>query len=239
MKRPEEVKRLFNKTDEEVLLQSDLQLDSFQENKNLFIERFPQLADPFANEWAEATAQARAIIPDYTAVSEQTSQTNALEDVMEQGRTLFQTVMLYTQLAFPNNTSVFHLFGQPQYESSRNSQLKLPTLLRSLHEQVIKPEYQSALINRGLKQEEINALQSVADDITNQSLARQKAIKNRSLNTTQRIAAMNAVWEKMALVCQCAKLVFQNDAAKYNLFLLTDGETPKPDNNATPNAPKS
>ena len=239
MKHPEEVKRLFTKTDEEVLLQSELQLDSFQENKNLFIERFPQLADPFANQWSLATAQARAINPDYTAVSEQTSQTNALEDVMEQGRTLFQTVMLYTQLAFPNNTSVLHLFGQPQYESSRNSQLKLPTLLRSLHEQVIKPEYQSALINRGLKQEEIDALQSVAGDITNQNLAQQKAIKNRSLSTTQRIAAMNAVWEKMALVCQCAKLVFQNDAAKYNLFLLTDGETPKPDDNATPDEPKS
>jgi hypothetical protein len=234
MKHPEEVKRLFTKTDEEVLLQSELQLDSFQENKNLFIERFPQLADPFANHWALATAQARAINPDYTAVSEQTSQTNALEDVMEQGRTLFQTVMLYTQLAFPNNTSVLHLFGQPQYESSRNSQLKLPTLLRSLHEQVIKPEYQSALINRGLKQEEIDSLQSVAGDITNQNLAQQKAIKNRSLSTTQRIAAMNAVWEKMALVCQCAKLVFQNDAAKYNLFLLTDSEPPKEDDNTQP-----
>lgn len=50
---------------------------------------------------------------------------------------------------------------------------------------------------------------------------------------------MNAVWEKMALVCQCAKLVFQNDAAMYNLFLLTDGETPKPNDNATPDESKS
>jgi hypothetical protein len=45
---------------------------------------------------------------------------------------------------------------------------------------------------------------------------------------------MNAVWEKMALVCQCAKLVFQNDAAKYNLFLLTESETPKPEDAPAP-----
>jgi hypothetical protein len=49
-----------------------------------------------------------------------------------------------------------------------------------------------------------------------------------------RIKTMNAVWEKMALVCQCAKLVFQDDAAKYNLFLLTDSEAPKDENPPAP-----
>jgi hypothetical protein len=40
----------------------------------------------------------------------------------------------------------------------------------------------------------------------------------------------------MALVCQCAKLVFQDNAALYNLFLLDEGTDagPAPDLPTTP-----
>jgi hypothetical protein len=233
MKHPEEVLRLFNKTDEEMLQQSDVLLDSFQENKVPFVARFPHLADPFAADWAASTATARLIAPDYASVAGQSSETNALENVMADGRNLFQTVMLYTQVAFPGDPAVLRLFGQPQYESSRGSQLKLPTLLRTLFTQVSKPEYKQVLIGKGLQQAEIDALETLAAEIVNQDIAQQKAKKARSLTANQRINAMNTVWEKMALVCMCAKLVFQNDAARYNLFLLTEGEAPK-SNDAPP-----
>jgi len=237
MKHPEEVVRLFKKTDEEVLQQSDVQLSLFQENKDPFVERFPELTDPFGDIWATCTAAARALPPDYVAVAEQASQTSTLENLMAQGRTLFQTIMLYTELAFPGDSAILRLFGQPQYDSARTSQLKLPVLLRTTYTQVSKPEYQAALIMKGLKPEDINALQTLAQNITDQDIAQQKAKKDRSLAASQRIETMNAVWEKMALVCQCAKLVFQDDAAKYNLFLLTDSEVPAKEEAPAPVAP--
>ena len=223
MKHPETVLRSFKKTDEEMLQQSDVKLALFTENKSRFVDRFPQLADPFAGEWAAATAIAREILPDYASVGNQTSQTQAIEGLLDEGRTLFQTLMLYTQLAFPGDASVLRLMGQPQYVSARASQLKLPVLLRTAYTQAAKPEYKAALIAKGMKEAEINALETLAESIVNQNLAQEKAKKDRSLDTSQRIVAMNAVWEKMALVCQCAKLVFQNDAALYAQFLLDDG----------------
>ncbi len=238
MKHPEEVVRLFNKTDEEVLQQSDVLLDSFQKNKTAFIERFTQLSDPFADEWAQCTLIARAVPPDYATVSEQANQTATLENLMDQGRTLFQTVMLYVELAFPNNPAVMRLFGQSQYNSARNNQLKLPILLRTLHTQLMKPEYYQALIAKGLRFEDIERIESTAQNIITQDIAQQNAKKDRTQTAHQRIAAMNAVWEKMALVCQSAKLVFQDDATTYNLFLLTDSETPKPDDSTPPSDAK-
>jgi hypothetical protein len=226
MKHPEELKRLFTKADEEVLQQSDVQLGLFQENKEAFVARFPQLADPFADEWGTANGTARELIPDFEAVNEQANETQILETTMEQGRSLFQTVILYVQLAFPNDSTVLRLFGQPQYDSARNSQLKLPVLLRSTYKQASKEEYRPALLAKGLKEEEIEMLNGLATAIVEQDAAQQKAKKARSLAASVRIQTMNTVWEKMALVCQCAKLVFQNDAAKYNLFLLTDSEAP-------------
>ena len=234
MKHPEELKRLFTKPDGEVLQQSDVQLDSFQENKDLFVFRFPQLADPFADEWATATTTARRFIPDFEAVNEQANKTQLLETLMEQGQNLFQTVMLYAQLAFPDNQAMMHLFGQSQYNSVRNNHLKLPLLLRSTYNQVTKDEYKPELLAQGLKEEDIEMLNSLAEDIIAQNIAQGNAKKMRSLAAGMRIGAMNAVWGKMALVCQCAKLVFQNDATRYNLFLLTDSEAPKTENTPAP-----
>jgi len=69
MKHPEEASRMFSKPDEELFQQSELKLGSFNENKNLFVERFPQFGDPFAADWATA----RSIPPDYVSVSNQTT----------------------------------------------------------------------------------------------------------------------------------------------------------------------
>jgi len=228
MKHPEEVVRLFKKTDEEALQQSDVLFDSFMANKSQFVERFPGLNNPFADDWSVATAAARALPPDYASVAGQANETTVLETLMEQGRTLFQTVMLYTQLAFPNDTAVLRLFGQSQYKSIRYNQLKLPVLLRTAYAQVSKPEYKTALMAKGLKDAEIASLDSLAQSIIDQDIVQQNAKRTRMLATSERITAMNAVWEKMATVCQCAKLIFQNDAARYNLFLLTDSEEQKP-----------
>jgi len=225
MARSEKVVRLFRKSDEEVLQQSDVLMDSFLANKSQFVERFSDLADPFALEWATATTTARELPSDYETVNEQAKATQNMKTLMQQGRNLFQAVMLYTQLAFPDDQAVLQLFGQPQYHGVRNNHLKLPVLLRSTFTQVSKPEYKTALLAKGMKEAEIALLDSLAEAIIAQGNVQQNAKKARLLATNQRIAAMNVVWKKMALVCQCAKLVFQDDAAKYNLFLLSDGKS--------------
>ena len=228
MKHPVEVKRLFTKTDEEMLQQADVQLALFTENKHKFVERFTPLADPFATEWGNAITTAREILPDFVSVAGQSSATDALESFMDQGRNSFQTLVLYTQLAYPGNATVMRLMGQPQYEAARKNQLKLPVLLQSTYSQASKPEYKTALIAKGIKEAEIDALRTIAESIMAQNATQEKSKKDRSLGSTDRILAMNAVWERMALVSQCAKLVFQDNATLYAMFLLNDGNTATP-----------
>ena len=234
MKHPVEVLRNFSKPDDEMLQQSDVLLGSFQDNKSLFIGPFPQFADPFASEWAAATANARLSIPDYVSVTDQSSETVELEALMDKGRSLFQTVILYVQLAFPNDPIKLKLFGQSEYNSARTSHLKLPVLLRTMFAQASKPEYKKALMDKGLTELQINSLETMATSIVNQNVVQEKAKNERSLAASDRITAMNAVWEKMSLVCMCAKMVFQDDAARYNLFLLTDSDPPKKENAPVP-----
>jgi hypothetical protein len=62
--------------------------------------------------------------------------------------------------------------------------------------------------------------------VIKQEIIQQNAKKGRTLDANKRITALNLVWEKMSLVCQCAKMLFQDDAIRYNQFLLSDGTTP-------------
>lgn len=224
MKNPVEVLRDFKKPDEEVLQLSNLKLNSFVEYKSKFVERFPELADPFAAEWGNATDYARNILPDYALVAIQSGQTDALNALIEEGASLYQTLLLYVKLAFPKNATVLRLFSRSQYTSARRSRLKLPILLRTASEQALKPEYKTALIAKGMKETEIDALETMANNIVNQNVAQENAMRKRTLDANIRITALNHVWEKMSLVCQCAKLVFQKDATRYNLFRLSDDD---------------
>jgi hypothetical protein len=115
---------------------------------------------------------------------------------MQQGRNLFQTVMLYARLAFPNDRAVMDLFGQPQYRGVRSNHLKLPLLLRSAFTQVSKPEYKQALLAKGLKEAEIALLDSLAGAIIAQGDVQQNAKKARLRATNQRIIAMNVVGKR-------------------------------------------
>ena len=224
MKRPDEVHRIYHRSDDEVLQQSDLKLASFIENKGSFVGRFTQLGDPFAADWDAATTFARKIVPDYASVASQSVETQTLNAMVLKGDNLFQSLLLYVRLAFPDNAEVLRIFGQQKYEAARNSHVKLPGLLQSAYTQASKPVYKSALMAKGIKEEEIEMLQTMSTGIVNQDKIQQKAMTDRTIDANNRIIALNTVWEKMSLVCQCAKLVFQNDAVRYNMFLLGEGD---------------
>jgi hypothetical protein len=234
MKRQEAVKRIFTKSDDDVLQQSKEQLGSFEKNKRAFIERFSELADPFAEKWSEAISYARSIPPDYASVANQSMQTYALNALIEKGANLYQTLLFYVRLAFPDKSTVLRLFGQNQYDTARRSQLKLPALLMTGYTQASKPEFRTALIAKGMKESEIDGLQSMANNIINLGKAQEKARNDRTLEANKRIIALNIVWEKMALVCHCAKLVFQNDATRYRLFILSNEANPPKNTDETP-----
>jgi len=234
MKHSVEVRRNFNKTDEKMLQQSDCLLGSFRDNKSLFIERFPQFDDPFDAEWAASTTAAWQITPDYVMVASQSGETATLETLMDQGRNLYQTVILYVQLAFPNNRSILNVFGYDQYNSARSSHLKLPALLRSTFTPASNPEYKPALMTKGLTEVQISSLETLANSIGTQMVVQKNAKNERARMATMRINNLNAVWEKMSLVSMCAKSLFQDDATKYNLFILSERKGPKEDTTTPP-----
>lgn len=162
-----------------------------------FSARFPDLGRNFATEWAAKATLARSIAPDFAVVADQSAETQKLETLMEQGRNLFQATMLFVQLAYPNDPATYRLFGQPQYDAMRTNQLKFPVLLRTMYAQASKETVKAALMAKGLKEEEIAALDTTAQAIIDQNAAQSNSKKSRTMAAADRIRALNSVWGKM------------------------------------------
>ena len=220
MKRAKVVKRNFNMSDGVMLQLSKLRLALFIEYKSLFIERFPLFVDPFAANWEAAIEYAYDMPTDFSVTAIQKGESRTLNGLMSRGRNLYQTLIVYTQLAFPDDAMMLKLMGQPQYEKARKSNVKLPLLLSSAFAQASKPEIKVALMTKGMKEAEISELETHPELIVKQHGVFKKAKKERSKQAKLRIVAMNAVWASTTLVCQCANLVFVDDATRYKMFVI-------------------
>jgi hypothetical protein len=234
MKHSESIQRIFNKPDAEILQQSEVMLSSFNDDKQAFVSLFPDLADPFAVQWSTANAHARSLLPDYASRSNIIAETFNLETLLDQGRELYQSLLLYARLAFPGNAVILTQLGQPDYEAARKSQLKLPVLMKVAYAKASEPAIKQALTAKGMKAADIDLLQTLAEDIAKQDVKQENTKNSRSADASERIAAMNAVYEKMSLVSECSKLVFRNDALRYSFYLLTDGPATGGEKPATP-----
>lgn len=222
MKHPEKLARISNKPDSEILQQSEVMLSSFIDDKSKFIQFFPGLDDPFAEKWAEANAQARALLPDYVSRGNILTHTTSLDSLLEQGRNLFQSLMLYAKLAFPGNALILNQLGHSEYESARKSQLKLPILLKVAYAKASEETTKAALMGQGMKAADIELLATLAEEISKENVNQENAKNLRTTDANTRIMAINAVYAKMSQVSECSKLVFQNDALRYSFYLLTD-----------------
>lgn len=127
-------------------------------------------------------------------------------------------LMLYTQLAFPNQQWHF-VDGGTQYESARKSRLKLTALLRKAFNEASKPEYKIALMDKGMTESEIDTLKSLADRIVNQDLALQNAKKERFI--IQHHVVVQAIVFKLP---QLSETIFQVEVDC--LFVITLNASP-------------
>jgi len=127
-----------------------------------------------AHDNAQTELQNLFLTYDYASVANQSGETEILNAVVSKGVNFYQSVQLYVRLAFPDNATVLRLFGQQKYEAARNSHVKLPGLPQTAYTQASKPEHKSALMAKGLKEEEIEMLKTMADDIVKQDKAQEK-----------------------------------------------------------------
>lgn len=215
--------RRYKNTDAGLLQQSLTMHAAFEENKQAFVDRFPDLADPFADNWLAATNSAGAITSDFQKQAVIMQKTTALVGLMEEARQVLQTLFTYGSLAFPGDAAMARALGKNEYSKSKGNQAKMPLLLRMAHQQASKPDVKALLLAKGMKETEIARMIELSELLSETDVNQEGNKSSRTINTAVRIDAMNTVFGFMQQVNTASKLVFASDAARLAIFKLRDG----------------
>lgn len=226
MEQPEKIERNFNKTDLLMLEQSQTMQANFITDKVAFVAKFTMLADPFAANWQAAITAADALPGDENVENESKMLTNALTSEMLAARNHYQSMLTYLRQAFPKDKAVLELFGQNQYEKARNSQLKMIELMELAGAKANLAPYKAALIAKGFSQANITLLATIEQNLRTKNKAQESFISARPLATQTRSIALNNVWAFNVTVHDAAEVVFKDDFAKQQQYLLYPEATP-------------
>ena len=229
MQHPKKVQRLYKVSDGVMLQHADLKLTLFNERKDKFIQRSSDLAEPFATEWAKDIEGARAFPPDDESLAETGLKTVDVKAEMKKGCDAFQTLVFFIKMVYPNDKAMLALIGQPRYKKARNVQTELPLLLNQAYLAASKPDRKEKLLAKGMTEAEIESLNDLAISIPKIDEGQEESKKDRGGDSQTRIIALNQVWIKMVKVCECAKLIYKDDAASYAMFLLPEPPHHTPD----------
>lgn len=220
MKKPLEEGLIFTLTIEEMLQQNNLMQSHFADDQAEFITKTPDLDDAFLTNWKKTTILLDDAEKDDDYIDTQLLMTQTLDESMEKGRDLLQTVFFYVERAFPGKKAEAGYFGKDRYEAARKTPLKLVELMNKCAEAASEAEYLDKLTVKGLNSQTIDDLKDTAVNIKTNFEKRDKYISNRKKITEERNQILNKIWGFMSSVSDASKLVYKNDYAKFQQYVL-------------------
>lgn len=204
--------------------------DNFLIDKAVFVLSFPLLDDPFAANMQTAIDEADAI-PSGAQVDSQIAVVTAqLNAAMEEGRKAMQVLFTYANVTW-NSAEKTNTFGKNRYNASRASQLKLQELMEMAHEEANITANKTALAASGYTQAKLDNLMAKHDAIHDLNRTQEQMKSQRGEKTRLRIIALNNVWGFMKQINQASKVVFADNEAKldqYMLYPTASTSLPKP-----------
>jgi len=230
MTRPNQIDRNFAISDSEMIVASGVYRTLFIEDKADFIQFDASFADPYADSWGAAITLAETISQDAELIDQMAQLTAIVNAKMKEAQDYYHKAKYYMEKAFPNNAPIQNEFGRNDYDKARNSTPKLVTFMQALSTAITK--YETQLLAAGCTQEFMDEAENVLDDLRSAENNQEVFKKTRPVETQARLQSMNSCWNYSKDVCRAGKIIYSNNAAKYNQYILP-GEpqqvTPEPE----------
>ncbi len=179
----------------------------------------------FTNLWKTANDDAEAAPTDEQLDDMLTQKTEAVEAKMKNCRDHFQDSKYFSELAFPNQKTIWNEFGFNDYDEVRDSQDKMTGFMKRLN--LTQEKYKVQLIAIGYPQIEIDKSETLRGELEALNAAQDLLKKTNVGGTQTRITLNNIVYNTyMVRVGKLGKMVWKNDFAKYQRYLLPNGSEP-------------
>lgn len=141
---------------------------------------------------------------------------------MDKCRDKFQDSKYFIEKAFPGKVAIWNELGYDNYDDCRRVQLKMIQFMKNFHGKATK--YKTEHIAKNYTQLMIDEIETRRKALDDANQAQEDFIGTLGVDTQERYAKNNGVWDTMVKVCTAGKRIYKNDFAKYQRYLLPPGE---------------
>ena len=218
MAKADEKVRIYTGSDADMIQASRVMHGLFVEDKIAFINFDGGFIDPFAENWLQKIEAGNDVVQDSLYLSGQIELTKNVELKMNECREYFQMMKYFIEKAFPNRKEIWTQFGVNDYEKARVSETKMIQFLGML--QKTAAEFSIDLIAAGFNQEKIDKIALLQTDLINADYEQEMSKKKRPAVTQERIEKLNECFQFMQKVSKAGKIIFANNRAKFDQYLM-------------------
>ncbi|HRI27048.1 MAG TPA: carboxypeptidase-like regulatory domain-containing protein [Chitinophagales bacterium] len=217
-----EAKRKFNVPDAYVVEYAKDMRNLFTADIADFAALDPDFDAAFNAEWLVKINAAEAQLTDEIIVDVQTQYTNLVIAAMKNCQNYYQEVKFFVRKAFGDNQAIQNEFGADNYNNIRGNQPQLIEFMRDLYSVANKYAAQLDVVNFGAAK--IARIKDLADALDTANQEQNNYVKGRPTLTAERIGIYNRLWDTLSLVSSAAKIIYRDNIAKYNQYLLPGSE---------------
>jgi hypothetical protein len=215
---PQEVQKLFDKTQDEMLQEATVKIEFAIEDVGPISSFDTKMDLPFFTICKNRLAAAKLIPTDNVVVDQVAQKSDVVKGLLNDSRNAFQDLKHFINKAFEGNNNVKKEFGYDDYEDARKSQPKMIVFMNQLTITVGK--YNTRLTDQGMPAALATRISTLAKDLEAANKEQEVSKSERSGATQDRIMAYNNVWKDLQVICSAGKRAFSTNYAKYRRYIL-------------------
>lgn len=206
-----------------MLEESKGKLDLFISDKADFVLFDPDFGGNFQIDLEALIAVAEGKDTDEVIKDKTTQLTQAVETKMDLCRVKFQSSKYFIELAFPDNAALWKEFGYDNYKDARAKQPLMIQFMKNFYDKA--NHYSAQLIAKNYTQAMINEIWTRMDELDKANRAQNAWVNGRKKLTQERQIAYNKVWDTVVRICVAGQIIYLNDAAKHEQYLIPTNNT--------------
>lgn len=214
------VRRDYTISDAEMLNETKIKLQCYIDDRADFEDFDNQVFSlNYQQDWQTAISIAEQTIDDESVLDQQSQLTATIEDKMVACRAFFQKqVKYFIEKAFPTQPLIWNEFGYNDYDKARLSAKEMVRFMRKLH--IFMQKYQNQLLAANFPTSKISLAETLRVELDTILTAQEYFIASRPTLTQERINKLNKVYSYTAQVCRVGKILYDDNPAKYQRYLI-------------------
>jgi len=220
MSKIKRILKRFKSTNEKMLEEANVKFNALKIDIALFAVFDTKFTPEYVEAFGAKITKAETEIIDNVIIDQLAGKTAKVEEIFDLGRKKYRSVKYFVGKAFENNKAVQNEFGFNDYNSVKRNQVKMIVFMRQLG--ISAKRYQAELIASGMTEESINEIETLGNDLSLANEQQEDFKKQRVLLTQNRTILYNEVWDYVVQVSRAGKIIFEDNPAKYAIYLLSD-----------------